>query len=158
MKLMLPGRCRGWQTRILLLHRAVCTGTIAVYFDMPADSTPGMWWPGIDGSCYCFSGILSLDELSTSIPAAPTRTRRKAKRDDQSHYGGFTMTSRQPETFSSKKRYVPRSSHAPIYLASASPPGGAGVLDIMHRRSRMTIDPRVPTMPGRNTSGLHRPS
>ena len=27
----------------------------------------------------------------------------------------------------------------------------------MHGRSRMTIDPRIPTMPGRSTSGFHRP-
>ena len=25
----------------------------------------------------------------------------------------------------------------------------------MHGRSRMTIDPRIPTMPGRSTSGFH---
>ena len=27
----------------------------------------------------------------------------------------------------------------------------------MHARSRMTIDPRVPTLPTRSTSGFHRP-
>ena len=27
----------------------------------------------------------------------------------------------------------------------------------MHGRSRVTIDPRTPTMPGRSTSGFHRP-
>ena len=27
----------------------------------------------------------------------------------------------------------------------------------MHGRSRMTIDPRTPTMPGRSMSGFHRP-
>ena len=31
------------------------------------------------------------------------------------------------------------------------------VLDIMHGRSRMTIDPRIPAMPGRSMSGFHRP-
>ena len=34
------------------------------------------------------------------------------------------------------------------------------VFDLMHGRSinsRMTIDPRIPTMPGRSTSGFHRP-
>ena len=31
------------------------------------------------------------------------------------------------------------------------------VLDLMHGRSRMTIDPRNPTMPGRSMSGFHRP-
>ena len=31
------------------------------------------------------------------------------------------------------------------------------VLDLMHGRSRMTIDPRIPKMPGRSMSGLHRP-
>ena len=34
---------------------------------------------------------------------------------------------------------------------------GGGVLIIMHGRSRMTIDPRIPTMPGRSTSGFRRP-
>ena len=28
---------------------------------------------------------------------------------------------------------------------------------IMHDRSRMTVDPCIPTMPGRSTSGFHRP-
>ena len=32
-----------------------------------------------------------------------------------------------------------------------------GVLDIMHGRSRMTIDSRIPTMPVRSTSGFHGP-
>ena len=27
----------------------------------------------------------------------------------------------------------------------------------VHGRSRMTIDPRIPTMPGRSTSGFHQP-
>ena len=33
---------------------------------------------------------------------------------------------------------------------------GGGVLIIMHGRSRMTIDPRIPTMPGRSASSFHR--
>ena len=32
-----------------------------------------------------------------------------------------------------------------------------GVLIIMHGRSRMTIDPRIPIMPGRSASGVYRP-
>ena len=32
--------------------------------------------------------------------------------------------------------------------------GGRGVLMIVHGRSRMTIDPRIPTMPGRSMSGF----
>ena len=35
--------------------------------------------------------------------------------------------------------------------------GGAEVFDIMHGRSRTTMDPRIPTLPGRSTSGFHRP-
>ena len=27
----------------------------------------------------------------------------------------------------------------------------------MHGRSRITIDPRIPTMPGRSRSGFHQP-
>ena len=35
---------------------------------------------------------------------------------------------------------------------------GWGVHSIsLHGRSRMIIDPRIPTMPGRSTSGFHRP-
>ena len=30
-------------------------------------------------------------------------------------------------------------------------------LDLMHGRSRMTIGPRILTIPGRNMSGIHRP-
>ena len=32
-----------------------------------------------------------------------------------------------------------------------------GVLVFMHSRSLKTIDPRIPTVPRRSTSGLHRP-
>ncbi len=35
--------------------------------------------------------------------------------------------------------------------------GEGGVLDIMHGRSRMTIDPCFHSMPGRSTSGFHLP-
>ena len=31
------------------------------------------------------------------------------------------------------------------------------VFDLMHGRSRMTVDPRIPTMPGRSMLGFHRP-
>ena len=35
---------------------------------------------------------------------------------------------------------------------------GEGVCaQFVHGRSRMTIDPRIPTMPGRSTSGFHQP-
>ena len=34
---------------------------------------------------------------------------------------------------------------------------GGRIPDIMHGRSLMAIDPRIPTMPGRNTSGFHQP-
>ena len=33
---------------------------------------------------------------------------------------------------------------------------GRVVLLIMHGLGRMTIDPRIPTIPGRSTSGFHR--
>ena len=35
--------------------------------------------------------------------------------------------------------------------------GEGGVLIVMHGRSRMTVDPRILAMPGRSTSGFHRP-
>ena len=39
----------------------------------------------------------------------------------------------------------------PIFNAGT---GHGGVLDNLHIRSRMVIDPRVPTMPGRSMSGF----
>ena len=33
---------------------------------------------------------------------------------------------------------------------------GGDVLNGMHGRSRMIIDPRIPTMPGRSTPAFHR--
>ena len=35
--------------------------------------------------------------------------------------------------------------------------GGEGCTHVVHGRSLMTIDPRIPTMPGRSTSGFDRP-
>ena len=35
--------------------------------------------------------------------------------------------------------------------------GGGGCTNVMHGRSRVTIDPRILTMPGRSMSGFHRP-
>ena len=35
--------------------------------------------------------------------------------------------------------------------------GGGGCTQFVHGRSRMTIDPRIPTMPGRRTSGFYQP-
>ena len=35
--------------------------------------------------------------------------------------------------------------------------GRGGRTQFVHGRSRMTIDPRIPTMPGRSTSGFHQP-
>ena len=32
--------------------------------------------------------------------------------------------------------------------------GGGGVFDFMHGRSRIAIDPRIPTIPGRSTSSF----
>ena len=37
------------------------------------------------------------------------------------------------------------------------PPPARRCTHVMHGPSRMTIDPRIPTMPGRSTSGFHRP-
>ena len=34
--------------------------------------------------------------------------------------------------------------------------GGPASSIFMHGRSRMTIDPRIPTMPGRSTPGFHQ--
>ena len=36
--------------------------------------------------------------------------------------------------------------------------GGEGCSQFVHGRSRMTIDPQIPTMPGRSTSGFHQPT
>ena len=37
------------------------------------------------------------------------------------------------------------------------PWGGGRCTHVTHGRSRMTTDPRIPTMPGRITLGFHRP-
>ena len=51
-----------------------------------------------------------------------------------------------------------RESHVrAIYSGGGSGGRGQGVLDLMHGPSRMTIDLRIPTMPGRSTSSFHRP-
>ena len=34
--------------------------------------------------------------------------------------------------------------------------GMGGRTQFVHGRSRMTVDPRIPTMPGRSTSGFHQ--
>ena len=34
--------------------------------------------------------------------------------------------------------------------------GGRSVLSFVHGRSRMTLDPRIPAMPGRSTSAFHQ--
>ena len=46
----------------------------------------------------------------------------------------------------------------PTFFASKVRRGG-DVRDVLiiNGRSLMTIDPRIPTMPGRSTSGFHRP-
>ena len=36
-------------------------------------------------------------------------------------------------------------------------PGRRDVLDLIHDRSRMTVDPRIPTIPERSMPGFHRP-
>ena len=35
--------------------------------------------------------------------------------------------------------------------------GGGGCTQLVHGRSHMTIDPRIPTVPGRGTSSFHQP-
>ena len=44
------------------------------------------------------------------------------------------------------------------YLSAplGNPSGGGGCTQFVHGRCRMTIDPRIPTMPGRSTSGFCR--
>ena len=49
------------------------------------------------------------------------------------------------------------SSYIFVERAITSEAEGGGVLIIMHGRGRITTDPRIPTMPGRSTSGFHRP-
>ena len=57
------------------------------------------------------------------------------------------------------KRLHTVSSRSPLPCPSHSDRGrGGGVLDIMHDRSRMTIDPLIPVMPEWSTSSFRRPS
>ena len=49
-----------------------------------------------------------------------------------------------------------------VYTNQAGRRGGGGLLrggatQFVHGRSRMTIDPRIPVLPGRSTSGFHQP-
>ena len=46
--------------------------------------------------------------------------------------------------------------HAPLLRRSTGGGGGQGT-QFVHGRSRMTIDPRIPTVSGRSRSGFHQP-
>ena len=69
-----------------------------------------------------------------------------------SQFFGQTPRQRLPAAF------APPFSHSPIPLHTCTSTSvlqrGGGVLIIMHGRSRMTIEPRIPAMPGRSTSGF----
>ena len=62
-------------------------------------------------------------------------------------------------------RYLPTYTHIPHHASNGLSPfirtshrsDHGGVLIDSHGRSRMTVDPRTPTMPGQSTSGFHRP-
>ena len=67
-------------------------------------------------------------------------------------------------TAKKKKRYPGFLAHAVFgifysVIANQRQPlgGGGGGTQFVHGRSRMTIDARIPTMPGRSTSGFHQP-
>ena len=45
----------------------------------------------------------------------------------------------------------------PTVLNSVTGSEGGGCTQFELGRSRMTINPRIPTMPGRSTSGFHQP-
>ena len=47
--------------------------------------------------------------------------------------------------------------HQTKLTASGEEEGGEGGTQFVHGRSRTTIDPRIPTMPGRSTSAFHQP-
>ena len=44
-----------------------------------------------------------------------------------------------------------------LFCVCAQGGGGGGRTKFVHGRSRITIDPRIPTMSGRRTSGFHQP-
>ena len=44
-----------------------------------------------------------------------------------------------------------------VFQTASEGGGHGGGTHVMHGRSCKTIDPRIPTMPGRITSGFHRP-
>ena len=46
---------------------------------------------------------------------------------------------------------------AVVLAAVVAVPGRGGVLVVKHDRSGITVDPCMPTMPGRSASGFHRP-
>ena len=44
-----------------------------------------------------------------------------------------------------------------VFFLRARDGGGEGGTQFVHGRSRMAIDPRIPTLPERSTSGFHQP-
>ena len=56
-----------------------------------------------------------------------------------------------------RKRRIQHRPPDQAYGRRAEGEGVWGVLSFVHGRSRMTIDPRIPAMPGRGTSGFRQP-
>ena len=68
-----------------------------------------------------------------------------------------TLTVRDRETFDEKRESTGNAGLQYTLLTKIrQAPGGAGVLIIIYARSRIIIDIRTPTVPGRSTSGFHR--
>ena len=103
------------------------------------------------------------DEATKERPRTYSRRRVQDTRDEEQSSSESAASHRmcyQPSNmfFFRGHSYVRALAHA-FTCACARKRGkrGGGLLIMMHGRSRMTIDPRIPTMPGRSTSGFHRP-
>ena len=55
------------------------------------------------------------------------------------------------------KRFFPSSPSLPSHSRVGGRGGGGGCTQLVHGLSRMNIDPRIPTMPGRSTSSFNQP-
>ena len=86
------------------------------------------------------------------------------------HHKGLALTNRQAESARAKagkircqstkhkkaKNWECRTLCA-VEMKATIGGGEGGCTQFVHGHSRMTIDPRIPTMPGRSTSGFHQP-
>ena len=107
-------------------------------------STKNAWWGG--GCTHAMHGHSRMT-IDPCIPTMPGRS---------------SLSFHRPGRHCLYQARSAESRSASCMKGELHPSGGAGggVLDLMHgrARSRITIDPRIRTTPGRSISGFHRPA